>query len=231
MGEAIARTLGEQGARIILTWHRSRQAVEKSAAELRALGIDAETLPCDVTRDASLSKLIRTIGQRYHRLDVLVYMASNYQRSNISGKGLAKSWDVHLNTDARGAYLITAAAARLLKSSGGGRVILISDWLSASGRPRYTEYSEYYIAKATVKAATEALALQLAPGILVNAIAPGPTLPPKSMSAKEYNAVKEVTPLRRWGGAEEIAKAVKFLCETDFVTGETIRVDGGRHLY
>jgi NAD(P)-dependent dehydrogenase (short-subunit alcohol dehydrogenase family) len=70
----------------------------------------------------------------------------------------------------------------------------------------------------------------LAPKVLVNAIAPGPILPPPGLSAQEYDAVIKATPLARWGGAEEIAKAVVFLVETDFVTGETIRVDGGRHL-
>ena len=110
-------------------------------------------------------------------------------------------------------------------------MILLSDWLVASGRPRYKDHSGYYIAKGAVKAVTECLALELAPTILVNAIAPGPILPPKSMSAQEYKAVQQATPLGRWGGPEEIAKAALFLVETDFVTGETLRVDGGRHLF
>lgn len=77
---------------------------------------------------------------------------------------------------------------------------------------------------------TQALALELAPNVLVNAIAPGPILPPQNMSNEETRNIKQVTPLGRWGGAVEIAKAVMFLLETDFVTGECIRVDGGRHL-
>ena len=77
---------------------------------------------------------------------------------------------------------------------------------------------------------TEALALELAPDILVNAIAPGPILAPPDLTAEEDAEVKRATPLGRWGGAEEVAKATLFLIETDFVTGECIRVDGGRHL-
>ena len=73
-------------------------------------------------------------------------------------------------------------------------------------------------------------ALELAPKVLVNAVAPGPILPPKDLKNEEVRGVTKVTPLGRWGGAGEIAKAVVFLCETDFVTGECIRVDGGRHL-
>ena len=88
----------------------------------------------------------------------------------------------------------------------------------------------YYASKAAVKALTESLALELAPDVLVNAVAPGPILAPPGLTAEENAAVLGLTPLRRWGGAEEIAKAVLFLIETDFITGESIRVDGGRHL-
>ena len=87
------------------------------------------------------------------------------------------------------------------------------------------------MAKAGVKALTEGLALELAADqILVNAIAPGPILAPPDMSAKESQSVVQNTPLGRWGGEGEIAKAVMFLIQSDFVTGETIRVDGGRHV-
>jgi len=81
-----------------------------------------------------------------------------------------------------------------------------------------------------VKALTEALALELAPKILVNAIAPGPILPPPDLTPEENAEVARATPLGRWGGEMEIAKAVLRLVESDFITGETIRVDGGRHL-
>ena len=80
-------------------------------------------------------------------------------------------------------------------------------------------------------ALTESLALELARhNILVNAIAPGPIVPPPDMSAEEVEEVTRATPVGRWGGESEIASMVLLLCQTDFITGETIRVDGGRHL-
>jgi len=106
-----------------------------------------------------------------------------------------------------------------------------ADWVARSGRPRYTGYLPYYVAKAGIIALTEALALELAPDqILVNAIAPGPIVAPEGVSDDEFAAVERATPLGHWGGENEIAKAVLALVESDFITGETIRVDGGRHL-
>src|SRR5262249_60239376 len=128
-------------------------------------------------------------------------------------------------------FLCSKAVVPLMRRVGGGRIVNISDWLAASGRPRYKGYSAYYVAKAAVKALTETLALELASDhILVNAIAPGPILAPPGTTDEEARTVEQATPLGRWGGEIEIAKAVLALVESDFITGETIRVDGGRHL-
>jgi NAD(P)-dependent dehydrogenase (short-subunit alcohol dehydrogenase family) len=118
-----------------------------------------------------------------------------------------------------------------MRRQGRGRVINFADWVAASGRPRYTGYVPYYVAKAGVVGLTQVLALELAPEqILVNAVAPGPIVAPPGTSDDEVAAVEKATPLGRWGGAAEVVKAVRFLVETDFVTGEVVRVDGGRHI-
>jgi NAD(P)-dependent dehydrogenase (short-subunit alcohol dehydrogenase family) len=118
-----------------------------------------------------------------------------------------------------------------LKAAGGGRIINVSDWLAKSGRPRYPGYLTYYVAKSAVIGLTEALALELAAdGVLVNAIAPGPILAPPDMDEAERASVEKATPLGRWGGEQEIVKAVLWLIDSDFVTGEVVRVDGGRHV-
>ena len=133
-------------------------------------------------------------------------------------------------------YVVLARYMRLIPASvcwkyAGGRIINFSDWVAKSGRPRYHGYVPYYVAKSGAVALTEALALELAAdNILVNAIAPGPIVAPPGTTDAESQAVVDATPLGRWGGEIEIAKAVLGLLESDFNTGETIRVDGGRHL-
>jgi NAD(P)-dependent dehydrogenase (short-subunit alcohol dehydrogenase family) len=140
-------------------------------------------------------------------------------------------WNAVVDVDLRAAFLCARAAVPHMRRVGGGRIVNFSDWVASSGRPRYPGYLPYYVAKAGAIALTEALALELAGDqILVNAVAPGPILAPPGTTPDEMQAVEAATPLGRWGGEDAIVQAVLFLIETDFVTGETVRVDGGRHV-
>jgi len=183
----------------------------------------------DVTKERDLVRTIVAIKKEFGRLDVLINMASIYERRAFE-KITVADWHRDMDSNTTSVFMTTQKAAPLLKKHS-GRVINIADWVAASGRPRYNQFLSYYTAKSAVIGLTQAQALELAPRVLVNAIAPGPILPPANLKNEEVRNVALVTPLGKWGGAIEIAKAVKFLCETDFVTGECIRVDGGRHLY
>ena len=231
MGLAVARILGQRGFHIVLTYRSSRKPALESVQMLSRESIPASAERCDLAKPASIRSLIRTLQRRFHRLDVIVNLASQYEKSRFDSGGALKDWEENLAANVRGGYLLVSEASALLKASSQARVILISDWTAASGRPRYRDYAPYYISKSAVKSAVEVLALELAPTVLVNAIAPGPMIPPPDLSPAERKAVETATPLGRWGGAEEIAKAVGFLVDSEFVTGETIRVDGGRHVY
>ena len=183
-----------------------------------------------MSNDAACAKAVAATIESLGRIDILINMASLYA-SKPFDQLTAADWDRQLAVDLRAAFLFSHAAAASMTKTGGGRIINFCDWVAASARPRYPGYLPYYVAKAGVKALTEALALELAADqILVNAIAPGPILAPPDLSKEESDAVVKSTPLGRWGGEEEIAKAVMFLVNSDFVTGETIRVDGGRHV-
>lgn len=230
IGAVVATTLAKDGADIALVYNRSRQEADETAAEVRALGRRAFAVQADVSNDQACANAVAATIRELGRIDILINMASLYAAKPFE-QLTAADWDRQLAVDLRAAFLFSHAAAPSMKQHGGGRIINFSDWVAASARPRYPGYVPYYVAKSGVKALTEALALELAADqILVNAIAPGPILAPPELSQEESDAVVKSTPLGRWGGEEEIAKTVMFLVHSDFVTGETIRVDGGRHV-
>jgi NAD(P)-dependent dehydrogenase (short-subunit alcohol dehydrogenase family) len=229
IGQAVAEALARRGCGLALTYRSSRAAAETAAAAAREAGVRTAVLHADVTDEAQVAAAVRDAERELGRLDILVNLASTYQQTPLAGAA-ARAFSDAMDANARSAWLFAIHAAPAMRRAGGGRIVNVSDWLPVSGRPRYPGYTPYYTSKAAVTALTESLALELAPEVLVNAVAPGPILAPPGLSPEEDAAVRRATPLGRWGGAEEVAKAVLFLVETDFITGESIRVDGGRHL-
>ena len=180
---------------------------------------------------AQCQRLVDEAAARLGRLDVLINMASVYRAVPLDDDRRGGLGRGRQRRPARRVSLRAGGDSAHARGGAGGRIINFSDWIAASGRPRYKGFLPYYVAKRGVIGLTEALALELADDqILVNAIAPGPILAPPGTSDEESAAVEAATPLGRWGGEAEIVKAVSFLIESDFVTGETIRVDGGRHI-
>lgn len=230
VGTAVAHAVAALGADVAVAYNRSRQEADDTVAAVQAAGRRGLAVQADVADPASCEALVAKVDETFGRIDVLINMASVYRRVPFNDFDVSV-WDQQISVDLRGAFLCSRAVAPVMRRTGGGRIVNFSDWLAVSGRPRYEGYLGYYVAKAGAKALTEALALELARDqILVNAVAPGPILAPPGTTEEEYRAVERATPLGRWGGAEEIAKAVIFLIQSDFVTGETIRVDGGRHV-
>jgi NAD(P)-dependent dehydrogenase (short-subunit alcohol dehydrogenase family) len=230
IGGVVALSLARRGADVAIVYRRSAAEAEDVAESIRAEGRRVLTLQADLTMPDDCRRVVDDAARSFGRLDVLVTMASLYELRAFD-ELTVDEWDRQLAVDLRSAFLCARAAVPHMRAQGGGRIVNTTDWVAASGRPRYEGYLPYYVAKAGVIALSEALALELAADrILVNAVAPGPIVPPPGTSEKVYEAVVQATPLGRWGGEEEIAKAVMFLVESDFVTGETIRVDGGRHI-
>ena len=230
IGAVVASEMARGGADIALVYRRSRAEAEETADSLRALGRRVFLVQADLSRPDSGDREVDETVNALGRLDVLINMASIYVQKSVD-ELTVEDWDTQLAVDVRAAWLCARAAVPHMRRLRGGRIINFGDWVARSGRPRYTGYLAYYVAKASVIALTEALALELAPDqILVNAIAPGPIVAPEDTSDDEFAKVERATPLGRWGGESEIAKAVLALIDSDFITGETIRVDGGRHL-
>ena len=230
IGAVVAETLAAEGVDIALTYHRSGGEADATVRAVQAVGRRAVAIQADLGDVDECRRAVDVTLAELGRLDIFIAMAGLYESTSFE-KMAPHIWDAQMNVELRSAFLCAHAAVPAMKRQGGGRMIFFSDWLPTSGRPRYKGMLTYYVAKAGLKALAEAMALELAGDqILVNAIAPGPILAPPTTSAEEHAAVASATPLGRWGGAAEIAKAVRFLIESDFVTGETIRVDGGRHL-
>ena len=230
IGAAVALDLAHRGFDIALSFNRSASEAAVAAADVRGTGRRAFTYQADLSRGDQAGMLIEHAVADLGRLDLLVNMASVYTAVPLDETD-EHVWDAVVDVDLKAAFLCARAAVPHMRAAGGGRIINFTDWVAASGRPRYKGYLPYYVAKRGVIGLTEALALELAADrILVNAIAPGPILAPPGTSDEEYQAVEAATPVGRWGGAEEIVKAVRYLVETGFVTGETIRIDGGRHI-
>jgi NAD(P)-dependent dehydrogenase (short-subunit alcohol dehydrogenase family) len=230
IGAEIAAAVAAAGADVAIAYRSSAAEANDVVAHVGRLGRRAIAVQADVSRPEACDALVGAVADGFGRLDVLVNMASLYEQIAFDDLD-AHHWSRQLGVDLNGSFFCSRAAVPLMRRTGGGRIINFSDWIAASGRPRYAGFAAYYVAKSGVRALTEALALELArDGILVNAIAPGPILAPPGTSDEELDAVVEATPLGRWGGPEEIVKTVLALIASDFITGETVRVDGGRHL-
>lgn len=229
IGADVARELARRGCHIAVVYRASMESAERTVKDALKHRVRAISIRADLAEEAGVKKAITQVQKKLGRIDILIHMASLYRKTPV-GKLTDRLWQEQLATDLTAAYRMAVHAAPVMKKRGAGRMVFFSDWVAASGRPRYKDYLPYYVAKSGIVGLVEALALEWAPEVLVNAIAPGPILKPDDLSGDEERKVTKATPLGRWGGPVEIAKAVVFLIETDFVTGETIRVDGGRHL-
>lgn len=230
IGAAAALAFAERGADIALVYNRSSKEAERTADGIRRAQRRAVTLQADLAEAEACESVVRRAAEAFGRLDVLINMASVYRPVALDDTDVA-IWDATVNVDLRAAFLCSRAAIPYMRRAGAGRIVNFADWVAASGRPRYKKFLPYYVAKRGVIGLTEALALELASdGILVNAIAPGPIVAPEGTTEDEHKSVELATPLGRWGGEEEVVTALLYLMDTNFVTGETIRVDGGRHI-
>jgi len=230
IGAVVAIDLARRGADIGLCYNRSRTEADQTAATVKASGRRVFVKQANLTKASECEAFVNESAAALGRVDVLINMASIYVSKPFS-ELTVEDYDENVAVDMRSAFICSRAAWPHMRRNGGGHIINFSDWLSRSGRPRYPGYLPYYVAKTGVIGLTEALALELASDkIRVNAIAPGPILAPPETTDEELASVEKATPLGSWGGEKAISDAVLALLSCDFITGETVRVDGGRHV-
>jgi NAD(P)-dependent dehydrogenase (short-subunit alcohol dehydrogenase family) len=225
LGQTIALALAKHRAHVVLSYRTSARDANLTVKTLRHEGVRALAVRADLSRASDVNRLIDRVRRRFGRLDVLINSAANFTRTPYAALS-ERDWDCALDTNLKGPFLCALYASRLMRQHGGGKIINLADW--AGVRP-YRDYLPYCVSKAGVIGLTKALAKELAPHIQVNAIAPGPLMPPAGMSASARARVARRVPLKRWGSPQDLANTVLFLIEgTDFMTGSVVFVDGGQ---
>jgi pteridine reductase len=225
VGRAIAVALGKAGMRVGVHYYGSEKGARQTADEIVAAGSDARTLPGDLTDPATGPRVVEHISKVFGSLDVLVNSAAVMLRTPV-GEVLVEDWDAMFALNLRAPFFLSQSAARVMKDRG-GVIINIADLAAFEAWRNYVPHS---ITKAGVVQMTRGLAHALAPKIRVNAIAPGAVLLPDGYTAEQRDKLVSTTPLGRIGSPEDVAQAVIYLISADYVTGETIIVDGGRHV-
>jgi NAD(P)-dependent dehydrogenase (short-subunit alcohol dehydrogenase family) len=222
LGRAIAIELASSGTSILVHHHASPADAEATCESIRRLGVAAHTVQADVRSTSEIQTLFEEID-RFGPLHGLVNSAAVM----LAGDLLTVSedeWHSTIDVNLKGAFFVLQHAALRIRRAGGGAVVNIADIAGLRPWPRFPIHS---ISKAGVLALTQVAALALAPDIRVNAVIPGPVLKPDQMPATRWEALGKQLPIGHVGTPGDVAQAVRFLMENDFITGEALLVDGG----
>lgn len=229
VGAAIARRLHAAGSNVVLHYRGSQAEAAALEAELNAARAgSAASLQADLLADGACAALVAAVMERFGRLDILVNNASTFYATRM-GSIDRKDWDELVGSNLRAPLFLAQAAAPHLKRSGGAIVNIVD---IHADRP-LKKFAVYSVAKGGLATLTRSLALELAPEVRVNGVAPGAILWPESghFDNPERRRIVATTPLARVGDPADVAQAVHFLASAPFVTGQVLAVDGGRSIY
>ena len=223
LGRASALALAGAGASVAITFLRSKREAEETLKKIRGLGAEGIAVRCDVTKEASVRRAIRTVAQRMGGLDVLVNNAGNYETVAFDELTL-KQWDTIFASNVRGPFLVSREALKYLRD-GKGTIVNLG---SLGGLRAWSTHAHYCSSKAALHMLTKAMAKALAPEIAVNCVAPGMIDLGDPGAASFMRRMMKQTPMRRNGTGDEIAAAVLFFATAPhFITGQVLCVDGG----
>lgn len=229
LGRALALGLGKLGADVAVHHHRSAAGAEEVCALIRVDGNRAEAFAADLTAEGAPLALVSEVERRLGPVTVLVNSAASFVRGALADT-TPEAFDAQWKLNGRAPWLLTRAVAARLQALGqGGDVLNVVD-IGGAFQP-WKNSSSYCMTKAALRSMTECLAVELAPRIRVNGVAPGTVLPPEDLSDEEAESLRARIPAGRFGSADDVVEAAAFLlCGPGFITGEIVRVDGGRSL-
>ncbi|GAA5528386.1 SDR family oxidoreductase [Herpetosiphon gulosus] len=220
LGKSIALELARAGYNLIIHYNAAQAEAEQTCSEVQSLGREAWAYSADLRDVAAIETMFQTIGERCGTLAVLVNSAADFPRTPI-GSISQQTWDDLVALNQRAPFFCAQAAAKLMPEH--GVIVNIAD---VGGEVPWPSFVPYGMTKAALIMMTRGLALALAPNVRVGAVGPGVALLPDGWQ-EDSNSLNKI-PLKRLGVPEDIAKAVRFIVESPYFTGETIFVDGGR---
>ncbi|MEO5579647.1 MAG: SDR family oxidoreductase [Gemmatimonadaceae bacterium] len=224
VGRALAVALGRKKMRVAVHYHSSLQQAQQTVAMIEDVGGTASVWEYDLAERDAPERLVADIVARMGTLDVVINSAAVMQRTPV-GEVTADAWDSMFALNLRAPFFIAQAAAKVM--GGDGAIVNIADLAAFETWPSYIPHA---ITKAGVVKMTESLARALAPIVRVNCIAPGAVLLPEEWDTDTAHRFAATTPLKRLGDPEDVVAAMLYLLSADYVTGETVVVDGGRRI-
>jgi pteridine reductase len=223
VGRALALALAGRGMHLGIHYNSSADGARGTMEAARKLGVTAELFQADLEDPQAARRLPAEVARRFRRLDVLVNSAGIMTPATVE-ETTPELWDQVMAVNLR-AYFFTVQGALPWLREAKGKVVNLAD---VGGLEAWPRYAAHCVSKAGVVMLTRTLALALAPIVTVNAIAPGAVLPPDEWNDAARQHLAQTTPLKRLGTAEDVAGALLYLLEADYVTGDTLVVDGGR---
>ncbi|MBP64969.1 MAG: glucose dehydrogenase [Chloroflexi bacterium] len=227
IGRALALALGDTGCRVAVHYNRSELDANETASLIKAMGKEAITVKADLEDPTQVEALAAHVNEQLGPIEIMVNNASVFDKAGLKEVS-AEELDRHFAINVRAPFLLAKSMNEQLATGSPGKIINLNDWRKA----RPTRFA-YGVTKSALSGLTRTLALSMAPNVQVNEIALGAILPPSDIPIDRPR--DEITiklgPADRMGSLNEVADAMMMLIKNDFITGETINVDGGRHIY
>jgi NAD(P)-dependent dehydrogenase (short-subunit alcohol dehydrogenase family) len=223
IGKAITLKLAQAGANVIINYHTSASEAEDTAAEARQFGVKSVTIGADISDSNQVKTMVDQAKQHFNAIDILVNSSSLFKQTPVPTVDFS-TWHQVTGVLINGPFYCTNFIAPIMQEKGEGAIVNIIDlsvWESWPG------FAAHTVGKSALFAMTRQMAMDLAPAIRVNAVAPGPVLPPPHYDAERIERTAHKTLLNKWGSPEDVTRTVLFLIESDYITGEVIVVDGG----
>jgi NAD(P)-dependent dehydrogenase (short-subunit alcohol dehydrogenase family) len=226
LGRSIALALAERGAELVVHYRDSEREAHEVLAQAKRYGGKPVAVCADLSSSPDITAMVETAMRAFGRIEILVNSAAIFYRTPFPSLTEA-DWDRFLTVNLKAPFLLCRQVGEIMQRQGRGKIINLAD---IAGTKAWADFIPYSVSKAGLLALTAGLAKALAPTIQVNAIAPGTVLLPEDSAPEEHEQAARRIPLQRLGSPADVARAVLYLLESDFVTGEVLSVDGGQRL-